>query len=87
MPCLKINKETESCKIEEEVEIKMQKWIPVTERLPGNESVLIYSEGWGVAEGKYHPDTGEWTQYRWNAVRKPITHWMPLPEPPKETTE
>lgn len=60
-------------------------WISVTERLPGNESVLIYSKAGGVAEGKYNPDTEEWTQYRWSAkMKKDVTHWMPLPKPPKE---
>lgn len=60
-------------------------WIPITEHLPGNESILIYSKAGGVAEGKYNPDIGEWTQYRWSAkMKKEVTHWMPLPKPPKE---
>lgn len=59
-----------------------QKWIPVTERLPtaedGNEDgeVLVYHPSSGLYEGMY-----------WNDVsihRKLLSHWMPLPEAPKE---
>ena len=62
-------------------------WIPVTERLPDKgRTVLIYSPKGGVAEGKFHDDG--WTQYRWSAKmwKDEVTHWMPLPEPPKEET-
>ena len=64
-------------------------WIPATEleQLPKNESVLIYSKAGGVAEGKYNPDTEEWTQYRWSAkMKKDVTHWMLRPKPPEDAT-
>lgn len=58
------------------------KWIPVTERLPEkNMRVLMCSKQGGIAEGVY---AGAWIQYRWDAVGMDVTHWMPLPEPPKE---
>lgn len=77
-----------------------QKWIPVTERLPEDDLVkdskvkLIkvlgyYKTSMGVPvvrtqirqKGRrYTSDSGRWC---W-AKSDPITHWMPLPEPPKE---
>lgn len=59
----------------------MPKWIPVTERLPeksGSYLVYVYGE---VTEmdcwrGKWHMLGDDYT--------KAVTHWMPLPKPPKE---
>ena len=48
------------------------KWIPVTERLPektGEHILVCYSDGW--ISDQYTP------------VDDGVTHWMPLPEPPK----
>jgi hypothetical protein len=60
------------------------KWIPVTERLPeAGKCVLIYSEKGKVAEGQYTV-TQDWAQFRWSATKVKVTHWMPLPEAPKE---
>lgn len=71
-------------KIAREVIGKYPKWVPVTERLPENgaevlawsESGFSYVDWWidgkwkvnGLVDGKYEH----------------VTHWMPLPEPPKE---
>lgn len=61
-----------------------QRWIPVTERLPENERTVLIS--WGavgfkaVQAGAYYPDSGAWSMYG-HTVN--VTHWMPLPEPPK----
>ena len=61
------------------------KWIPVTERLPENKKcVLMYSADGGVAEGVYEESRKRWVQWRWSVFDVPqVTHWMPLPEPPK----
>ena len=72
-----------------EPERKEPKWIPVTERLPlyGQDvlAVRTYGDGEKCQEvlmahiAVWNEETGEkW----WNATN--ITHWMPLPEPPKE---
>lgn len=59
-------------------------WIPVTERLPENDVdvlALLHTGDSVVVER-----CGETWKVRWNGTnldRKP-THWMPLPEPPKE---
>ena len=64
-----------------------QRWIPVTERLPPvpNRRVCICDLNAGLTFGS--PDAcGQWwdsvTQERLHAV----THWMPLPAPPEQTT-
>ncbi len=67
-------------------------WIPVTERLPlyGQDvlAVRTYGDGEKCQEvlmahiAVWDEETGKkW----WNATN--ITHWMPLPEPPKEERE
>lgn len=72
----------------EELE-KQQRWVPVTERLPedGSERVLVF-----VVTGDYnypvgnHPiDTDRyWGKHgKWVRYGDKVTHWMPLPEPPK----
>lgn len=73
--------------IEKLADIHVGKWIPVTERLPAiRHNVLIMTAKGGVAEGEYTGDG--WVQYRWSAHmgKNVVTHWMPLPTPPKEET-
>ena len=58
------------------------KWVPVSERLPDwkDGKVLICTRyGISVAERTVN---GRWQGQ--HATPKLITHWMPLPEPPKE---
>lgn len=62
--------------------VTVQQWIPVTERLPtredANETESI------LAIHKADGYVGRWI---WDIVvryPKEFTHWMPLPQPPKE---
>lgn len=73
---------------------KRSKWIPVSERLPEkgqsgvfpdeSVNVLVYREYYDeIRVGHY--------DYHWNEfytvddlIMGRVTHWMPLPEPPKE---
>ena len=66
-------------------ELSKPRWIPVTERLPEEYvDVLCYCS----RNGQY--GCGEWSKedngtIYWTGLYGMIpTHWMPLPEPPKE---
>lgn len=75
---------------------KTGKWIPVSERLPEiGEIVLAYIDELGLIIRAKIVDTKDYRGERridWARVDKDpfflscytITHWMPLPEPPKE---
>lgn len=57
--------------------LQKPQWIPVTERLPyAYNKVLTYERIRGV-QVNFCDDDGEW----W--IGSKVTHWMPLPEPPK----
>lgn len=60
--------------------VTIQKWIPVTERLPeSGKCVLVFSKDGMVAEGCYFAYDKSWTQFRWSVKDLNVTHWMPLP--------
>lgn len=91
-------------------EILAGMWVPVTERLPDADVlVMVYvpkrdgCNQHGMFKGMLHtvkadttgkdnfwglPTPGcDWTLYGWGYFDEPIvTHWMPLPQPPKEAT-
>ena len=63
-------------------------WIPVAERLPEDpvQKVLIFVphiHGNIVDVGRYLGADG-WVPEGWYLTQNAVTHWMPLPEPPKE---
>lgn len=65
------------------VEVHQMRWIPVEERLPKpQENPVIACDYTGVCLAWYSPTMG-W-QYRTGLSGVDITHWMPLPQPPKE---
>lgn len=68
-------------------EQEQRRWIPVTERLPEADVAVLarcfYHEIWGTLVCRmsksnvrkwYTNVSGQWVQ---------VTHWMPLPQPPK----
>ena len=66
-----------------------RRWIPVTERLPdiGRKCLIANREivvrGWRRPDGVWK--TGVSSDEIWRKFSlHPPTHWMPLPEPPKE---
>ena len=66
-------------------------WIPVTERLPEEwKSVLTYQPYKNDREKpliriSWYIGAGIWRECEQaNTLELPVTHWMPLPEPPKE---
>ena len=63
-------------------QLASSKWIPVTERLPEMyKNVLVIR-----TDGKIRFDAigslGVWYEEVWH-TGNPVTHWMPLPQPPK----
>lgn len=75
------------------------RWIPVTERLPEDEEmVLCFTPVDGFMFVGFHISYkwGSSTVSKWRIITamrstkditKKVTHWMPLPEPPKEDAE
>ena len=63
--------------------VTVQKWIPVTERLPelSGEYLVYCGEYDGICVLYYEILK---TKGKWRSNWKEVTHWMPLPEPPKE---
>ena len=60
----------------------MPEWISVDERLPQNdEDVLVWVNG--THRDMAYRDEGVWYDEEHNHLKN-ITHWMPLPKPPKE---
>ena len=59
--------------------VTVQEWISVDDRLPKPfESVLVFRDG--KISIDYNEGNG-WFAYDFNGKR--VTHWMPLPKPPK----
>lgn len=59
-------------------------WISVQERLPEQfQSVLSYRGNKVLFEVDFIDEQGKWySQCKYSTTK--VTHWMPLPEPPKE---
>lgn len=61
------------------------KWISVKDRLPeANKKVIGTKKGADTAfvfYGKWN--NGNWYDLEWSCYRYGVTHWMPLPQPPK----
>ena len=68
------------------------KWISVKDRLPATDNFVLFTVGERVIYGFY--DGKNWYEYEgcWDTdviYLRPgerVTHWMPMPEPPKEET-
>ena len=62
--------------------VTVQKWIPVTERLPEEDTRVLV---WLLEGGSEYTrmDTDRIHNNRWVRWQKYVTHWMPLPQPPK----
>ena len=67
--------------------VTIQKWIPVTERLPELHTKVLCC---GIMGGRFIAELSEWglgNRYwdkRDGKGCPKVTYWMPLPEPPKE---
>lgn len=74
------------CYVEQMPAVDMPKWIPVTERLPEMHTKVLCC---GIRGGRFIAELSTWGNGNlyWdkrNGKGCPeVTHWMPLPEPPK----
>lgn len=74
--------EEQAAKIKE-LEEKVPRWIPVTEKIPPDqEEVLVLTRS---KNGVRNVDKGYWAiDHFIHRGRAEVTHWRPLPEAPKE---
>ena len=71
----------------QQLEAAQPKWISVEERLPEiGVNVLTRTVGLlhPISTGWYSPTRKNWCLDNGSTLK--VTHWMPLPEPPKEET-
>ena len=67
----------------------MSEWIPVSERLPDefvSVLVCIPSDAPLPTVREAYWANGSWGAKMWIYSADEVTHWMPLPEPPKEAS-
>lgn len=77
----------------EDLAKRVPRWISVEERLPEHWHMddkdrtlinyLVYSPDYGVDVGNYIKPAKRWVCM---GLPMNVTHWMPLPKPPEETT-
>jgi hypothetical protein len=65
--------------------VTVQKWIPVTERLPEYGEIVLAFGKRHATSGMFRGTTSKPNWWHWKGnTYKDVSHWMPLPEPPKE---
>lgn len=68
--------------------VTLQQWIPVSERLPVPfVSVLVQmpdEEPCPTVREGFLTSNGDWYAGYFTRPKDEVTHWMPMPEPPKE---
>lgn len=68
----------------QQLEAQVPKWISVEDHTPMNEDeVLILINGKNINIGWFNERCGVW-HVSSNCILVEVTHWMPLPESPKE---
>lgn len=73
--------EARIAELEKEVERLRNPWVSVEERLPTQRAIFV-SHKFGVGEADYIANRFVLPS-NWNTQVPNVTHWMPLPKPPK----
>ena len=68
-----------------QLESQVPKWISVGEQPEPPEDDVYYCYGYWIGSGRKQAETAEYCFGEWKIANNfVLTHWMPLPEPPKE---
>lgn len=62
-------------------------WVSVEDRLPASGQNVIATNGSDVGEAWYASFSKSWCRnngFEWDRICGQVTHWMPLPAPPKK---
>lgn len=62
---------------------KPDAWIPCSERMPEGMTDVSITDGINVGQGWWDGDTWQWQDNYYGVIGK-VTHWQPLPAPPRE---
>ena len=62
--------------------VTVQEWISVKDRLPEMEQDVLVADNGFIAVWTFYGDYWEDSHGWWQEFDE-VTHWMPLPEPPK----
>lgn len=69
----------------------VSEWISVEDRLPEKcGHYLVYIQGgdvYNIRLARYSPEKNKWRTAEAYSYFEGITHWMPLPEPPREVSD
>lgn len=72
----------------QQLEAAQPKWISVEDRLPGHGTGMFFMvcrDNGAVHEARFEISNGRWYELTTEGLWEiDVTHWMPLPEPPKE---
>ena len=89
--CLAIKTAHEAADAIEQLQALVPRWIPVTEEPPlkvgddGYNGYLVYANGYYEVADYTTDKLDNAPYFHVNGEYEPdVTHWMPLPEPPKE---
>lgn len=65
----------------------MSKWVKCSERLPTKDTIYLLfvplGNGWYQTVAMLRPITKEWHELWFGKIVEGVTHWRPLPKPPK----
>jgi polyferredoxin len=63
----------------------MSEWISVLDKLPDSRTpVIVWAAYWSAWPFVGHLVHGQWVGERILSEPSAVTHWMPLPDPPKD---